>query len=117
MRFASQNRPPNERHPELLDFSSSLATSPLYPKLSEIFGYNPNMETERPRLLVPRQRLPEEQKKKRRSATWDDGVDARLNKLAARTGLNLTQIVEACILKTLPAFEADPGEILRDEKP
>lgn len=74
------------------------------------------MQSERPQSTVPRPRLPEDQKKRRRSATWDDRLEARLNKLAARTGLDQTQIIEACILRVLPAFEADPRDILSEER-
>lgn len=73
------------------------------------------MTDERPQSRVPRKRLPEDQKKKRRSATWDDRLEARLNKLAARTGLDQTQIVEACILRSLTGFEENPGTILKGE--
>ena len=47
-------------------------------------------------------------------ATLAPGLKGRLAALQARTGLDMSLIVERALLRTLPAYEEDPGEILRE---
>lgn len=64
---------------------------------------------------VPRPRVTD--KRKRRTFTATDALMERISAVAEAGGLSVASVVERCILRALPAFEADSGELMRPSPP